>query len=56
MEKASTEVMSNRRHNFHVDSYFEIDDISKNFLCGMSTLNRWRIDEDVPIGLLLIIK
>ena len=47
---------SNRRHNFHVDSYFEIDDISKNFLRGMSTLNRWRIDEDVPIGLLLIIK
>ena len=42
---------SNRCHNFHVDSPFKIYVISKNFPCGISTSNRWRIDEDVSIGL-----
>ena len=42
---------SNRCHNFHVDSPFKIDVISTNFPRGISTSNRWRIDEDVPIGL-----
>ena len=41
---------SNRCHNFHVDSPFKIDEISTNFPCGISTSNRWRIDEDVSIG------
>ena len=39
----------NRCHNFHVDSPFKIYIISKNFPRGISTSNRWRIDEDVPI-------
>ena len=41
---------SDRCHNFHVDSPFKIDEISTNFPCGISTSNRWRIDEDVSIG------
>ena len=42
---------SNRCHNFHEDSPFRIDEISTNFPRGISTSNRWRIDEDVSIGL-----
>ena len=42
---------SNRCHNFHVDSSFNIDLISTNFPCGISTSNQWQIDEDVSIGL-----
>ena len=41
---------SNRCHNFHVDSPFKIDEISTNFPRGISTSNRWWIDEDVSIG------
>ena len=41
---------SNRYHNFHVDSPFKTDVISTNFPRGTSTLNRWRIDEDLSIG------
>ena len=40
----------NRCHNFHVDLPFKIDEISTNFPRGISTWNRWRIDEDVSIG------
>ena len=40
---------SNRCHNFHVDSSFKIYVISTNFPRGISTSNRWRIDEDVSI-------
>ena len=40
---------SNRCHNFHVDSPFKIDDILTNFSRGISTSNRWRIDEDGSI-------
>ena len=40
----------NQRHNFHVDSPFKSNVISTNFPGGISTSNRWRIDEDVPIG------
>ena len=43
------ESTSNRCHNFHVDSPFKIDVISTNFPRGISTSNRWRIDEDVSI-------
>ena len=46
---------SNRCHNFHVDSPFKIDVISTNFPRGISTLNRWRIDEDVPIGQVMLV-
>ena len=42
---------SNRCHNFHVYSPFKIDVISTNFPRGISTSNRWRIDEYVSIGL-----
>ena len=42
--------MSNRCHTFHVDSPFKIDVISTNFPRGISTSNRWRINEDVSIG------
>ena len=42
---------SNRCHNFHVGSPFKIDVISTNFPRGISTSNRWQIDEDVSIGL-----
>ena len=42
---------SNRCHNFQVDSLFKIDLISTNFPRGIWTSNRWRIDEDVSIGL-----
>ena len=42
---------SNRCHDFHMDSPFKIDVISTNFPRGISTSNRWRIDEDVPIGI-----
>ena len=41
---------SNRFYNFHVDSPFKINEISTNFPRGISTSNRWWIDEDVPIG------
>ena len=41
---------SNRCHNFHVESPFKIDVISTNFPRGISTSNRWRIDEDESIG------
>ena len=33
-----------------MDSPFKIDVISTNFPRGISTSNRWQIDEDVPIG------
>ena len=46
---------SNQCHNFHLDSSFKIHVISTNFPRGISTPNRWRIDEDVPIGLPLLI-
>ena len=45
---------SNRCHNFHVDSPIKIGVISTNFLRGISTSNRWRIDEDLSIGLVVI--
>ena len=41
---------SNRCHNFNVDLTFKIDEISTNFPRGVSALNRWWIEEDVPIG------
>ena len=41
----------NRCHNFHVQLLFKIDEISTNFPCRISTSNRWRIDEDVSIGM-----
>ena len=41
---------SNWCHNFNVDWPFKIDVISTNFPQGISTSNRWRIDEDVSIG------
>ena len=41
---------SNECHNFPVDSPFKIDVISTNFPRGISTSNRWRIDEDASIG------
>ena len=44
----------NRCHNFHVDSPFKIDEISTNFPPGISTSNRWRINEDISIGLWMI--
>ena len=44
---------SNRCHNFYVDSPFRSDVISMNFPRGISTSNRWRIDEDGPIGLFI---
>ena len=43
---------SNRYHNFHVDSPFKINEISTNFPRGISTSNRWRIDEAVSIGII----
>ena len=43
---------SNQCHNFHVDSPFKIYVISTNFPRGISMSNRWRIDEDVSIGLM----
>ena len=46
---------SNQRHNFHVDSPFKIKEISMNFQCGISTSNRWWIDEDVSIGYIAVI-
>ena len=42
---------SNWCHNFHVDSLFKIDVISKNFPRANWKSNRWRIDEEVSIGL-----
>ena len=42
---------SNRCHNVHLDSPFKIDVISTNFPRGISALNRWRIDENVSIGM-----
>ena len=41
---------SNRCHNFLVDSPFKIDVISTSFPRGISTSNRWRINEDVSLG------
>ena len=43
---------SNWCHIFHVDSPFEIDEISTNFPRGILTSNRWRIDEDVSIWMI----
>ena len=34
-----------------MDLPFKIDGISTNFPGGISTLNRWQINEDVSIGL-----
>ena len=48
------ESTSNRCHNFHVDSPFKINVLSTNFPHGISTSNRWRMDEDVPMGKELI--
>ena len=45
---------SNRCHNFHVDSYFKIYEISTNFPRGISTSNRWRIDKDVFIIVIVL--
>ena len=42
---------SNWCHGFHVDLPFKIYVISTNFPRGISTSNRWRIDEDVSIVL-----
>ena len=42
---------SNRCHKFHVDSPIKINEITTNFPRGMLTLNRWRIDKDVSIGM-----
>ena len=45
---------SNQCHISNVDFPFKIDKISTNFLRGISTSNRWRIDEDMSIGYLLL--
>ena len=42
---------SNRCHNVHVDSPFKIDVISMNFPRGILPSNRWRVNEDVSIGM-----
>ena len=42
---------SNRCHSFHMDLSFKIDEISTKFPRGISTSNRWKIDEDVSIGI-----
>ena len=42
---------SNRCHNFHKDLSFKINRILTNFPREISTSNRWRIDEDVSIGM-----
>ena len=41
-----------RCYNFHMDLPFKIDEISTKFTRGISTSNRWVIDEDVSIGVL----
>ena len=41
---------SNRCHNLHVDLPFKINVNLTNFPRGISTSNRWRIDEGVSIG------
>ena len=46
--------MSNRCHNFPADSFFKIDVISTNFPHRTSTSNRWRINENVSIGIFLV--
>ena len=43
----------NRCHHFHVDLSFTIDVISTTFPRGISTSNRWRIDEMCPLGIRL---
>ena len=40
----------NRCHHFHVDLSFTIDVISTTFPRGISTSNRWQIDEMCPFG------
>ena len=40
---------SNRCNSFHVDSPFKIDEISTNIPRGISTSNRWQIDEDMSV-------
>ena len=47
---------SNLCHYFHLGSPFKIDEISTNFPRGISTSNRWRIDEDVSIGKFVVTK
>ena len=42
---------SNQNHKFQVNLRFKIDIISTNLSLGISTLNSWRIDKDVSIGL-----
>ena len=44
---------SNRCYNFYLDWPLKIDEILTNNPHGISTSNRWRIDEDVSNGLLL---
>ena len=46
---------SNQCHNFLRDSSFKIDVVSTNFPRGISTSNRWPIDQDLPIGCFLFI-
>ena len=46
----------NRCHNFHLDLPFKIDEILANFPRGISTSNRRRIDEDVSIGVSLLME
>ena len=41
---------SNWCSNFHLDSPFKTDVILTKLPRGISTSNRWRIDEDVSIG------
>ena len=51
METSTTAVTSIRMDVIvSVDSSFKMDVISTNFPRGISTSNRWRIDEDVSIG------
>ena len=42
--------LPNRCHIFHVDPSFKIYEILTNFPCGISTSNRWRINEDMSIA------
>ena len=44
----------NRCHLFHVDLPFIIDEILTNFRRGISMSNRWRIGDDVSIGIVIL--
>ena len=44
------EISTLNRCYFHLDSPFKIDEISTNFPRGTSRSDRWRIDEDGPLG------